>query len=353
MIVHRSQPKDPIAMNAFRAVARKAVRAALLAAAIVPATRADDDVVKSPEAAPPKAPVVGGQVLGGRVIFMPGLQLQVGAQGQAKGQGLPPAGAAAAGEVRKEAYLGVVAAVITPPVRAQLDLPEGVGLSIDAVAVGSPAEKAGVKQFDVIHKFNDQVICSPEQLVTLVKVAGVGTAVPLKLIRGGREKVVEVVIAEREVPEVGQGPVVVAGGMPGVWNVQAIPPGAANVLGPRFQAEVEAKLAEALTGAGGGGVPPGLQGNVRAQVLTIGPNAQSATAVSDARGTVEIRSAGGKKTVSVKDPAGKEVYSGALDTDDDLKKVPEDYRDWVREVHGGQPAVELGPVDEPEPAAAG
>lgn len=350
-------------MNAVRAVARKAVRAALLAAAIVPVTRADDDVAKEDEPTPPpaQAPVFGGGLQNNRVIIMPGLQLQVGGQGQLQVQGFngrmppigAPAGAAAAGEVRKEPYLGVVAAVITPPVRAQLDLPEGVGLSIDAVAVGSPAERAGVKQFDVIHKFNDQVICSPEQLVTLVKVVGVGTTVPLKLVRGGRERVVEAVIAEREVPNVGQGHVVVAEAMPGVWNVQAIPPGAANVLGPRVQAEVEAKLAEALAGAaGGGGVPLGLR-NVRAQALTIGPNAQSATSVSDARGTVEIRSAGGKKTVSVKDPAGKEVYSGALDTNDDMQKVPADYRDWVREVRGGQSGVELRPVDEPKPAAAG
>lgn len=352
-------------MNAVRTVARDVLRAALLAAVTVSAVRAEDDVVREAEPTPPpaQAPVFGGQVQGGRVIIMPGLRLQVGGQGQLQVQGnarAPAANAAAAGEVRKEAFLGVVAGEVAPSVRAQLELPEGVGLSVEAVAAGGPAEKAGVRQFDVLHKFNDQVIVSPEQLTTLVKVAGAGTKVPLTLVRGGRPRVVEAVLEERAVaPEdVGEG---LVQAMPGVLNLQQmIPPGAAGRLGPQMQADIERKVAEALAraGAGGGLLPglvpgmlPGVQGNVRAQVLTIGPDAQSATVVSDARGTVEIRSAGGRKTVTVKDPAGKEVHSGPLDTDEDLEKVPEDYRDWVREVDGDQPAVQVLEAGEPESEA--
>lgn len=363
-----------------RAVVRDACRAALLAALVSgpPIVRAEDDVVREEDPAPPAAQNgFGGQLQGGRVIIMPGLRLQVGGQGQMQVQGnvrVPAANAAPAGEVRKEAFLGVVTGLPAAPVRAQLDLPDGVGLSIEAVAAGSPAEKAGVRQFDVIHKFNDQVVCSPEQLTTLVKVAGAGTRVPLTLVRRGQEKVVEAVLEEHEVVEGLEGQVV-AGALPGVLNLQALPNGLPPGLDP---ADIERKVAEALAraGAGGGLVPgfmppmpgipgmvPGLQGNVRAQVLTIGPNAQSATVVSDARGTVEVRSAGGKKTVTVKDPDGKEVHSGPLDTDEDLAKVPEEFRDWVREVDAGQPAVEviapeaddpeMEPEAEPAAAAAG
>lgn len=96
-------------------------------------------------------------------------------------------------------------------------------------------------------------------------------------------------------------------------------------------------------------------------MLLIEPNAQSATVVIEARGTSEIRSAEGKRTVAMKDPADKEVYSGALDTDEDMEKVPEDYRDWVRGVRDGGPAGHHGapagiaaePRLETEPAAAG
>ena len=368
-------------MTTSTAFLRHLSRAALLAVAMVPAVRADDDVVKEDGPMPPpaQAPVFNGQVPGARVIIMPGLRLQVGGQGQLQVQGnmRVPAQVAPDGEVRREVFLGVVATEVSPPVRAQIDLPEGVGLSIDAVAAGGPAEKAGVRQFDVIHKFNDQVVCSPEQLTTLVKVAGSGTRVPLTLVRGGREKVVEAVLEDHEVGAAGEGEVVV-GAVPGVLNLQQmIPQGLnANGLGPQVQADIERKVAEALARAGAGGrlpgfapgavpgalppfaVPPVVAGNVRAQVLTIGPNAQSATVVSDARGTVEIRTAGGKKTVTVKDPTGKEVHVGPLDTDEDLVKVPDDYREWVREVDAGQPVVQPldpdaeAPEKEPAPAEA-
>jgi hypothetical protein len=47
---------------------------------------------------------------------------------------------------------------------------------------------------------------------------------------------------------------------------------------------------------------------------------------------VAINRTGDKQTVTVKDPAGKEVHAGPLDTAEDFAKVPEAYREWVREL---------------------
>ena len=52
----------------------------------------------------------------------------------------------------------------------------------------------------------------------------------------------------------------------------------------------------------------------------------------DERGTVAINRTGDKQTVTVKDPAGKQVHAGPLDTAEDFEKVPEAYREWVREL---------------------
>jgi len=367
-------------MRAMRVLVRCVSMAGILTVAAGSVGRAADDVVKEEEPAPaPPNNAFQGQMQGGRVIIMPGLRLQVGGQVQVQGNA-QVAGGKPAADAAKEPYLGVVAGPVPPGVRAQIDLPDGVGLSVDAVAAGGPAERAGLKQFDVLHKFNDQVVCSPEQLTTLVKVTGAGTTVPLTLLRGGHEKVVEAVIEEREAGADAAGEVIV-GNLPGVMNLQgAFPPG----IGPQMQADIERKVAEALARAGvagvvppgvvpppgfvppqgfvpGGpqrmppqlppGVVPGVMGNVRAQVLTIGPNAQSATSVSDARGTVEIRSIGGKKTVTVRDPAGKQVHAGPLDTDEDLEKVPEEFRDWVREVDADQPVRPRPDAPKPAPPA--
>jgi hypothetical protein len=315
---------------------------ALLAAMLAHVGRADDDVVRDDEEPVPPVQPHGGPLQiqgfhGGRVVIMgPGGVPLV----------MPPVTAPT--PVRTGPSLGVTAGPMLPQVRAQLDLPEGVGLSIDEVAADGPAAKAGVKQFDVLHKFNDQLVCSPEQLATLVKVVGVGTKVPLTLVRGGRETVVAVVLEERPLTTDGQaGPFVV--GMPGgppAWP--ALPP----AMPPQMQAGIPRQLAEALARAGAANAMPGVPNlGLGVQTVTVGPNAQSATTMQDARGTVEIRSANGKKTVTVKDPGGMEVYSGPLDTDDDLAKVPEGFRDWVREADGGVLAMPVPAVEAEAPAA--
>lgn len=65
----------------------------------------------------------------------------------------------------------------------------------------SPAGRGGVRRFDVIRKFNDQIVVSSNQLETLIKALGKGKRVRLTLIRGGRGKVVPTTLDERGPPE--------------------------------------------------------------------------------------------------------------------------------------------------------
>ena len=96
--------------------------------------------------------------------------------------------------------------------------------------------------------------------------------------------------------------------------------------------QIQRQVQEALDQAGAGG----FGGNAQARVLQIYPGGGSQKVVvnSDERGTVEIRETDGKRTVTVKDPTGKEVHSGPLDTDADREQVPEAFRGMVGEVEG-------------------
>jgi len=326
-------------MRSSRFAMRPLFPATLLTALVASPGRAEDDVVVDDNQAAAQVVPFQGENWGGNVIIMPGLRLQVQALGdggnvrvggvQVEGQG-----PAADIPMRTLPYLGVVAKPVSAAVRAQLDLPEGVGVSVDAVAAGSPAEQAGLKPFDVIHMFKDQLIVSNDQLTTLVRAAGAGAKVPLKVFRGGRERKVEAVLGEHEVPAAGAK----VPGLEGLMQELG-----AGGLDPEELAGVELQIQEALKQAGaGGGWLPGVArvggvfgGGGRAVVesqVVAGGQSQSSKMVGDERGTVAINRTGDKQTVTVKDPAGKEVHAGPLDTAEDFAKVPEAYREWVREL---------------------
>jgi len=297
------------------------------------------------------------------------------------------------GKTLKTAYLGVVTAPVPPQLRAQLELPEGMGLSVEAVADDSPAAKAGIRQYDVLKKFNDQMLCAQEQLSVLVKAAGKDAKVSLVLLRGGREQNVTVTLGEHDEPEGGKAQFSI-NGVPGlsveVHDLERIlkdgaaggslsealsrafgsdaPKGGSAGIHQNWDemrkrneqrkkevdAQVDAamkKAQEAAKKAHEAAEQAGAAGSARAQVFSFYPGAQSQSVVTlvDGDGTVEINDSNGKRSVKIRDASGKETYSGALNTEADHDAVPEKFRAKVKDAESRiktPPAA--GPKKKPE-----
>jgi hypothetical protein len=114
-------------------------------------------------------------------------------------------------ELEKAAYLGIASSPATPVLQRQLKLPEGVGLVVDYVEPGTPAQAAGLQPYDVAVRLNDQVLVNPPQLAVLVRTFDAGDVVTLTVIREGKPTPLKVKLVEREVKpiaEVAFGPVV-------------------------------------------------------------------------------------------------------------------------------------------------
>jgi serine protease Do len=94
-------------------------------------------------------------------------------------------------------YVGVGLSVLTEEAARKLNLPEPRGALIAAVGPGSPAEKAGLRQFDVIRKWNVHEIDDPRLLSYLITRTQVGTKIPVVIIREGKEMTLEVTVEER------------------------------------------------------------------------------------------------------------------------------------------------------------
>lgn len=83
------------------------------------------------------------------------------------------------------------------PDPSALGLKEPRGAVIVRVLPNSPAERAGLQSQDVIVEFNGIPVRSIAHLQSLVGRTPPGTTVPIKIVRGGKEMVINVTVGER------------------------------------------------------------------------------------------------------------------------------------------------------------
>lgn len=81
-------------------------------------------------------------------------------------------------------------------------VPEGVGFLVKSVASDGPAKAAGLRRYDILWKFDDQLLVNEAQFATLLKMRKVGDEVKLSVVRCGREKVLDLVLGSPR-PETG------------------------------------------------------------------------------------------------------------------------------------------------------
>jgi len=101
-------------------------------------------------------------------------------------------------------YLGIAGSTINSDVATQFNLTGNqLGVYVAEVVDGGPADKAGIKQGDVIVGINNQAITDFEQLISyLFNNAAPGDTVTLRLLRGGDETTANVELEARPGPTV-------------------------------------------------------------------------------------------------------------------------------------------------------
>ena len=214
------------------------------------------------------------------------------------------------GRREKASFLGVSASPVTPVLREQLKLPAGVGMVIDFVEPKSPADEAGLKQYDVLHKLDDQLLVNAHQLAVLVRMRKPGEEVTLTVIHAGEAKPVKVKLVEHEVMALDD---------KSPWGAPPMPfdaPVGADILKFRnFDQDFQLKLPPGASIGGGGG------GNFRAQV-----NATGSATMSDDTGTITVtQTPAGRHLVAI-DKSGKQLFNGPINTPEEVQKLPEHVR---------------------------
>jgi serine protease Do len=100
------------------------------------------------------------------------------------------------GEVTR-GWIGVTISPLTPEIAESLGIPEAKGVMIQDVIPGEPADKAGLKSYDVVESVNGKEIPGPREFMAQVADQPVGATINMNIIRDGKKKSFTVKVAKR------------------------------------------------------------------------------------------------------------------------------------------------------------
>lgn len=101
----------------------------------------------------------------------------------------------------KRGWLGIYMGDLTPDIKSYFDLKDVEGIIVTKVIEESPAEKAGIKAYDIITKVNGDKITNRLEMVQKIAAKDVGKKVEVMILREDgkdlKEKKIEVKLGER------------------------------------------------------------------------------------------------------------------------------------------------------------
>jgi serine protease Do len=239
-------------------------------------------------------------------------------------------------------YLGVDTSQVPTVVSDQLGLAKGFGLVVDYVEPNSPAATAGVQQNDILKMLNDQILIEPSQLRKLLQTFPEGTEVTLTVLRKGQEQKLTAKLARKEVSQ--RHSAFPGGNHDWHWDFDAkgdldeqmrdLKEQLKEQLGDQrgIVREAVSQAHEAARRARDDAHRAADQlriffeddGAAKASKIDLG---KAQIVFSDDKGELKLANVDGRKLLTVKDPQGKLLFSGPVETKEDLDKMPADVRE--------------------------
>lgn len=101
----------------------------------------------------------------------------------------------------RQAHLGIGVEPLPSVLTSHLPevIGKGRGVLVSDVSKDSPAAKAGLQKNDVLIRYDDQDLYSPEQLVKRVRNDEIGKEIELEYVRAGKLNTVKVALAEKPI----------------------------------------------------------------------------------------------------------------------------------------------------------
>lgn len=219
-----------------------------------------------------------------------------------------------------QAFLGVETSRVDPALAAQLGLTRGLGLVVNTVIKDAAA--AGVlERFDLLTKFEDQLLVSADQLGVLIRTNQPGDEVKLTYLRAGKEATAFVTLGKRPAP------VRRLGAKPELHErlreLHGSLPSEVREHLRRIDPAAEGQHDFIWHAAEGAGDAP------RAAAV-LSRTGTANLVFTNEGGTVEITSVDGKRVAKVSDADGKVLFDGPLESNADREALPAAVQDRLR-----------------------
>lgn len=254
--------------------------------------------------------------------------------------------------------LGILPSAVDPALQAQLGLGENPGIVVQDIVLNGPADKAGIRKYDVITKVAGKPIAAPRDLHEAISGSKPGDTVRVELLRSCVRENVDVVLDHaiskpltnkqiHQLPPLSRNHIdraVGAGNIPmplDMYSEQELQEMVDmmsrmmerdnNLRDPALAGERIRKMREFAERMSkdleaGKNMPGDFQG----KVLSFGA---SSYRVADEQGTIEMTSESGKGSrLVVKDAKGETVFDGPFSTDEDKAKVPAPIMERLKKV---------------------
>ena len=111
-------------------------------------------------------------------------------------------------------YLGVLPRTLDPDLQRSLRISTTSGALVQDVTEGSPAERAGIRPYDVVVGLDSLSITSDDEFIHAVAALPPGTATQVKVVRDGRQMTINARLSERPTRETVVRPVAPAASSP-------------------------------------------------------------------------------------------------------------------------------------------
>jgi membrane-associated protease RseP (regulator of RpoE activity) len=269
------------------------------------------------------------------------------------------------GRGKPEVFLGVEAKPVESSLAAQLGLKEDTGVLVGHVVDESPAEKAGLKEHDVVVKLDKESVQGPRDLVKRIQAHKQGDKVKLEFIRGGKPQEVEATLAEKAKPESKQLRTIRR-------QYQVVAPRVEVIEAPNGEDEcviilktaTEEVLDDQIKDADRAKDKPSaarvivhstVRGKTKAGEVLPGASVQTSQGLDTLKnsvmilrsdeGVITLQEDNGHRVVTVKDPQDKTVFEGAIDSTDERAKLPPDVRKRLEKLEGEVKAKTAAPKD--------